>query len=80
MDRLFPSKAAYLADLERRRVELAPILEGVNWTGATRPPRDPAERAFFERNGIAVPFIETDEPPQPRTTRPAQAKDASPDT
>jgi hypothetical protein len=65
MDRLFPTKELYLADLARRRVELAPILEGVDWTGATRPPRDPAERAFFERLGIPSRFIETTEPAPP---------------
>ena len=70
MDRLFSTKEAYLADLARRRVELAPILEGVDWTGATRPPRDPAERAFFERLGIPPHFIETTEPAPPRLTPP----------
>jgi len=66
MDRVFPTKTAYLADLAHRRAALAPILEGVDWTGATRPPRDPAERAFFERMDIPADFIETNEP-GPRT-------------
>jgi hypothetical protein len=65
MDRLFPTNEAYLADLKQRREAMRPLMEGIDWTGMTRPLRDPAERAFFERMGIVPRFIETNEPPQP---------------
>jgi len=52
MNRLFPSTDAFLADLERRRRETLPALSRLDWSGLTRPPRDPVERAFFERLGI----------------------------
>lgn len=70
MDRLFPTKEEYLADLKRREEELRPLLDGIDWRGMTRPLRDPAERAFFDRLGIPLRFIETNEPPPPRIAPP----------
>lgn len=67
MDRLFPTKEAYLADLKQRREAMRPLMDGFNWTGMTRPPRDPAERAFFERMGIPQRFREIAEPAPPHT-------------
>jgi len=63
VDRLFATKEEYLADLEKRRVAMLPLLAGIDWTGCTRPPRDPAERAFFDRMGIKTRSIETTELP-----------------
>lgn len=63
MDRLFATKEEYLADLERRRLAMLPLLEDIDWTGCTRPPRDPAERAFFGRMEITTRSTETTELP-----------------
>ncbi|MBA4070406.1 MAG: hypothetical protein C0497_01005 [Gemmatimonas sp.] len=70
MNRLFPTTAEFLADLERQRVETLPAVARLDWTGVTRPPRDPVERAFFERLGIPTRARELapGEVP-PRTTR-----------
>jgi hypothetical protein len=62
MDRLFPTKEAYLADLKKRQNDMRPLLHGFDWREMTRPPRDPAERAFFERRGIPLRFLETTVP------------------
>lgn len=67
MDRLFPTKEAYLADLKKRRETMQPLMDGFDWRGMTRPPRDPAEREFFERMGIIPRFREITEPDPPHT-------------
>jgi hypothetical protein len=73
MDRIFPTKEEYLADLKKRREEMLPLMDGIDWRGCTRPLRDPVERAFFDRLGIPLRFIETNEPP-PRSAPPDESE------
>jgi hypothetical protein len=72
VDRLFSTKEAYLADLKERRDAMQPLMDGIDWRGMTRPPRDPAERAFFKRLGIPSRFAEITEPAPPSGPPPGE--------
>src|SRR5690349_643280 len=47
---------------EQRRANAAAYRARVDWTGATRPPRDPDEREFLRSRGLEGPFVEVDSP------------------
>ncbi len=47
---------------KQRRENAAAYRARVDWTGATRPPRDPDEREFLRSRGAERPFIEVDSP------------------
>ncbi len=63
MDRLFASKEEMLAYFDQGAVDMARLMQRVDLRGLTRPPRNPVEREFFDRLGIAPLFEETLEPP-----------------
>mgnify|MGYP001615011425 CR=1 FL=1 len=63
MDRLFASKEEMLAYFDQGAGDMARLMQRVDLRGLTRPPRDPVEREFFDRLGIAPLFEETLEPP-----------------
>ncbi len=58
-----------LALLRERAALVAAFKARVKTAGMTRPSRAPEERAFLEREGVALPFIERGAP-TPRGRRP----------
>ncbi len=61
-----------MALLRERAARVAAFKARVQVVGMTRPSRAPEERAFFERQGVALPFVEVGTPANRRGELPAR--------